>query len=227
MTKKEETIRALLERQAERKRQRRIRTVSNIVSAAVILTSTACLIHLEAQDQAYIEVPVKATETVAEVVIAETRVDYSAPQVIDRHAPEPIERYVVEEEPVESTYTEADLEALALVIYQEAGGDMCSDETRMMVGNVVINRVADPRYPDTIEEVLLQKQQYGRLYWTGLVWPERHTNPGEAHAVARAYECAERILNGERVLPEDVVYQAEFEQGKETVAEQDGFYFCR
>lgn len=125
------------------------------------------------------------------------------------------------------TYTDAELEALALVIYQEAGGDACSDETRIMVGNVVMNRVADERFPDTIEEVLLQKQQYGRLYWTGLVWPERASQSVEAHAVDRAYECAERVLNGERLLPEDVIWQAEFVQGTEIVAHQDGFYFCR
>ena len=127
----------------------------------------------------------------------------------------------------EPTYTEAELEALALVIYQEAGGDACSDETRLMVGNVVMNRVADERFPDTIEEVLLQKQQYGRLYWTGLVWPERASQSVEAHAVQRAYDCARRVLEGERLLPDDVIWQAEFVQGTEIVAHQDGFYFCR
>lgn len=127
----------------------------------------------------------------------------------------------------EPTYTEADLEMLALVIYQEAGGDACSDETRLMVGNVVLNRVADDRFPDTIEEVLLQERQYGRLHWTGLVWPERASQSVEAHAVERAYKCAERVLNGELLLPEDVIFQAEFKQGTEVVAEQDGFYFCR
>lgn len=133
----------------------------------------------------------------------------------------------IEEEPVEPAYTDADLEMMALVIYQEAGGDACSDETRLMVGNVVLNRVADDRFPDTIEEVLLQERQYGRLHWTGLVWPERASQSVEAHAVQRAYDCAERVLNGERLLPEDVIWQAEFKQGTEIVAEQDGFYFCR
>lgn len=127
----------------------------------------------------------------------------------------------------EPSYSEEDLEMLALVIYQEAGGDACSDETRLMVGNVVLNRVADDRFPDTIEEVLLQKQQYGRLHWTGLQWAERASKPEEAHAVERAYECAEQLLEGERLLPDDVIWQAEFPQGTETVAEQDGFYFCR
>lgn len=124
-------------------------------------------------------------------------------------------------------YTERDLELMALVIYQEAGGDDCSDETRLMVGNVVLNRVADSRYPDTIAEVLTERAQYGRLYWTGLEWPERAGQEAEAHAVERAYACAERVLEGERLLPEDVIYQSEYIQGDEIVAQQDGFYFCR
>ena len=124
-------------------------------------------------------------------------------------------------------YTDEELEALAIIIYQEAGGDACSDLTRSMVGTVVMNRVASDLFPDTIQEVATQKRQYGRLYWTGLVWPERASNPGEAHAVQRAYDCARAILEGERVLPEDVIWQAEFPQGTEIVAHQDGLYFCR
>lgn len=123
-------------------------------------------------------------------------------------------------------YSDLDLETLALVIYQEAGGDACSDDTRLKVGTVVMNRVADDRFPDTLYEVVTQEGQYGRLYWTGLEWPERSSQPGEAHAVERAYEMAERILEGERRLPEDVIFQSEYILG-EIVAEQDGFYFCR
>lgn len=129
--------------------------------------------------------------------------------------------------PTEPPYTADELEMMALVIYQEAGGDACSDETRLMVGNVVMNRVADSRFPDTIYDVLTRRGQYGRLHWTGLVWPAKASDPSEAHAVKRAYECAERVLLGEKVLPEDVIWQAEFIQGTEVVAHQDGMYFCR
>lgn len=124
-------------------------------------------------------------------------------------------------------YTDKDLEYLALVIYQEAGGDMYSDKTRLMVGTVVMNRVADDRFPDTIFDVILQYGQYGRLYWTGPMWPARRWEAVEAHAVERSYTIAERILNGERALPADVVFQSEYIQGTEIVAHQGGFYFCR
>ena len=124
-------------------------------------------------------------------------------------------------------YTGDELEMMALVIYLEAGGDACSDETRLMVGNVVMNRVADSRFPNTIYEVLTRKGQYGLLHWTGLVWPAKASDPTEAHAVERAHACAERVLLGEKLLPEDVIWQAEFIQGTEVVAYQDGMYFCR
>lgn len=123
-------------------------------------------------------------------------------------------------------YTEKELEYLALVIYQEAGGDMYSDKTRLMVGTVVMNRLEHKNFPDTIFDVILQRGQYGRLYWTGPTWPSRRWDPLEAHAVERAYDIAERIMNGERALPKDVVYQSEYIQG-EIVAHQGGFYFCR
>lgn len=141
-------------------------------------------------------------------------------------APIPVEGLAIEADEGQIQYTAEELEMLALVIYQEAGGDSCSDDTRLKVGTVVMNRVADDRYPDTIEEVLTEERQYGRLHWTGLVWPERAELPQEAYAVARAYECAKRILAGERYLPADVIFQSEHIQG-EIVAEQDGFYFCR
>lgn len=141
--------------------------------------------------------------------------------MIEEPAPE-----IIQEEAVPA-YTDAELETLAIIIYQEAGGDACSDLTRSMVGTVVMNRVASDLFPDTIQEVATQKRQYGRLYWTGLVWPERASNPGEAHAVERAYDCARAILEGERALPEYVIWQAEFPQGTEIVAHQDGLYFCR
>ena len=127
----------------------------------------------------------------------------------------------------EPSYSEQDLEYLALVIYQEAGADTCSDETRLMVGTVVMNRVADHRFPNTIEEVLMQKRQYGLLYWTGLVWADRASTAEEEHAVERAYKCAEKILQGYRAFSEEVIWQAEFVQGNEIVAYQDGIYFCK
>lgn len=118
------------------------------------------------------------------------------------------------------------VEQLAIVIYQEAGGDACSDKCRMYVGDVVLNRMASDRFPNTLEEVLTQKHQYGTLWKTGIVWPARASNPGEASAVERAYEIARKLLSGEHseIYGEGYVWQAEFTQGSEGFW-CDGMYF--
>ena len=173
-----------------------------------------CLLTIGVALSAMVYCATPAPKVVIEVtteVVAAKPTEAEAPTVVEAKTP----------------YTAEELETLALVIYQEAGGDCCSDETRMMVGTVVMNRLADPRFPDTLYGVLTQKAQYGRLYWTGLVWPERASAPEEAHAVTRAYACADRILRGERALPSDVIFQSEFIQGTEIAAYSDGMYFCR
>ena len=124
----------------------------------------------------------------------------------------------------EPAYTEDELEMLACTVFQEAGSNDCSDDMQLAVANVVLNRLASPDWPDTLEEVLTQYRQWGEFYWTGVVWSESAEFYPEA--VERAYENARRALEGERFVPEDVVWCAEFVQG-EIVYEENGVYFCR
>ena len=125
-----------------------------------------------------------------------------------------------------TTYTEEELFCMAAAIYNEAGDDACSDETRMLVGYVILNRVKDPRFPDSIREVLEAKSQYGKFYWTGVKFADRSSKPEEQNAVERAYETAKRVLSEPSTIPETVVFQAEFEQGTGVYKYQDGIYFC-
>lgn len=120
------------------------------------------------------------------------------------------------------------VEMLACVIYQEAGGDACSDLCRMYVGDVVLNRVEDPRFPDTLEGVLTAPGQYGRFSKTGIVWPSRSSKPEEAAAVQRAYETAKKLLSGEHsdLWGLGYIWQAEFPQGQDVIYET-GLYFGR
>ena len=60
-------------------------------------------------------------------------------------------------------------EMLAKIIMAEAEGE--STEGKALVGLVVLNRVLDRQFPDTIEEVIFQKKQFtpaapGGRYWT-------------------------------------------------------------
>lgn len=114
-----------------------------------------------------------------------------------------------------------DRERLACVIYQEAGGNAICDNCRKYVGDVVLNRVNDPRFPNSIEGVLLQSGQYGRFSWTGIVWQSRAHNAGEKAAVERAYHVADELLAGNHseLYGNGYVWQAGFVQGS-------GFWCC-
>ena len=126
----------------------------------------------------------------------------------------------------DKTYTDEELEILALIVYQEAGGDNVSDSTRRLVAQVFLNRVNDSRLPDSFYEVATADHQYGRLYLTGIVWPDRASSPVEGPAVGRAYKIAQEVLESdEPICPEGVIFQAEFVQG-DIYAAQDGMYFC-
>ena len=140
---------------------------------------------------------------------------------------ETVEESLVHSDPApDKTYTDEELEILALIVYQEAGEDRVSDDTRRLVAQVFLNRVNDSRFPDSFYEVATEERQYGRLYWTGIVWPDRASSQEEAHAVERAYKIAQEVLeSNEPVCPEGVIFQAEFVQG-DIYAEQDGMYFC-
>lgn len=167
------------------------------------------------------------------------RTQVSEPQNTPKERPaptvhEPVENVVetVEDSLVHSdslpdkTYTDEELEILALIVYQEAGGDNVSDETRRLVAQVFLNRVNDSRFPDSFYEVATAERQYGRLYWTGIVWPDRASSQAEEHAVERAYKIAQEVLESdEPICPAGVIFQAEFVQG-DIYAEQDGMYFC-
>lgn len=111
-----------------------------------------------------------------------------------------------------------DLDLMARIIYAEAGN--CSDEEQLLVGNVIMNRVASSKYPNTIREVIYQKGQYSPT-WNGAI----NKKPSE-----KAIKNAKRILNGERFCPTNVVYQAMFKQGSgvyKALKNPDGItYFC-
>lgn len=101
-----------------------------------------------------------------------------------------------------------DLYLLAKIMYAEAGSYWLSDEWKMCVGEVVLNRVASPEFPDTIYEVLTQKGQY---YGSGSRYFER-LRPTEL-----CVRLALRLLEGERVMNDPaVVFQANFRQGSGT-----------
>ena len=88
-------------------------------------------------------------------------------------------------QPGSSFYNQEDLFWLSRVIYRESGNQDL--EGQMAVGNVILNRVASPEFPNTVEGVLAQKNQFS-TYKSGAL---RETNPSESSVIA-----AKLVLDG-------------------------------
>ena len=90
------------------------------------------------------------------------------------------------------------------------------------MGEVVLNRVASPEFPDTLEEVVFQPGQYSAADrdWFEVLIPYRS-----------CLEAALRLLGGERVLNDGrVVFQSGGRQGGVALKLTDDVYgstyFC-
>ena len=103
---------------------------------------------------------------------------------------------VPEHKPVYN-YTEEELDLLARLIYSEGGIE--SYDTQLKIGSVVMNRVDDPYFPNTIREVIYQKNQFSVTFTKldGVIMIDR---PADEEAKKAAYE----ILNYGSVLPPKV-----------------------
>lgn len=98
-----------------------------------------------------------------------------------------------------------ELSLLSKIIWAEAGSVWLSMEWKMCVGEVVLNRMASPEFPDTMIEVLEQPgQYYGK------------NNP-YFESILPSADCvlaAKRLLEGERILGDpSVVFQSNYYLG--------------
>lgn len=139
-----------------------------------------------------------------------------------------VEKEVVVEVEKDLNYTYDELYCMAVVIYNEAGSNNCTDQQREYVGYVVMNRVKDPRYPNTIREVLEQPGQYEGLGVSGVHFADRAANVTETKAIERAWGTAKKVLeNKDNIpIPSNVVFQAEYTQGTGIYKQLNNTYFC-
>ena len=107
-----------------------------------------------------------------------------------------------------------DLYDLSHLIGGEAEG--CSWDMKISVGSVVLNRVADNRFPDTISEVIFQPGQYS-CTWDGNFYRE----PSD-----ETIEVANYLLDHGSQIDVSVVWQAEFPQGVGVYDIIGNMYFC-
>ena len=110
-----------------------------------------------------------------------------------------------------------DVMNLARIIQAENGGHE-DDEALLLTGVVVLKRVKSKYYPDTIMGVISQNGQYS-TYADGKFWNE----PSK-----RSMKIAKKLLSTDIVdgYPDNLVFQAEFRQGKSVYKKLGYEYFC-
>lgn len=106
---------------------------------------------------------------------------------------------------------------LAQLMYAENGAAE-EDDCVFLTGIVVVKRMKSKKYPDTLEGVISQKGQYS-TYQTGKI----DCRPDE-----RCLEFAEEILRFDlqKDYPDNLVFQAEFPQGRKIYKQFGHEYFC-
>lgn len=117
----------------------------------------------------------------------------------------------------ERSYSDDDIWYLSRVIQAESG--YCQKEMMEGVGSVVLNRVADERFPNSIPEVIQQPGQYSTLSWLS------SQNPTE-----EVMDVTIDLLENGSKFPPEVVWQANFPQGSGTYqtlsTSYSTMYFC-
>lgn len=111
-------------------------------------------------------------------------------------------------------YTDDEVYMLSHLICGESEG--CGWDMKISVGSVVLNRIADERFPDTMAEVIFQEGQYA-CTWDGNYYRE----PSEETIEAAIY-----LLENGPAIDESVVWQAEFPQGRGVYDIIGNQYFC-
>lgn len=111
------------------------------------------------------------------------------------------------------TLTEEEMDLLAKIVWLEARGE--SFEGQQAVVEVVFNRMLSEYFPDTLTEVIYEKNQFSTA---GLV----HTaDPGNTQ-----YAAIEAAMTGPNVLPLEVVFFSREPQNDNIWGSIGGHVFC-
>jgi spore germination cell wall hydrolase CwlJ-like protein len=134
-----------------------------------------------------------------------------------------MKRYATSEKPEAETettedvisYTSAEFDMLCYVLQGEVGD--CSEGSKIAVANVIINRVKSSAFPDSIEGVLTQANQFTAVnnYYNGTSTPTANT-----------IECAKRALGGEDNTNGAVYYYAPKYCSGSTASWFESLTFC-
>ncbi|MGI5976316.1 MAG: cell wall hydrolase [Candidatus Limivicinus sp.] len=95
-----------------------------------------------------------------------------------------------------------ELYLLSRVIYLQFGSSRYSDELRLCAGEVIMNRVASPEYPDSLEEVIFQPGQSSPIDKAVF---DKCTRPSPC-----CVNAAMKLLLGERMLEPSVILYTDY-----------------
>lgn len=96
-----------------------------------------------------------------------------------------------------------ELGLLAYLVYAEAGNQDLTG--KKLVADIVLNRMEDPRFPDTISEVIYQKNQFYPRGSRRLEWAAKHVTN-------ECYQAVSEEIDGERTDPNIFFYCANYYQ---------------
>ena len=111
---------------------------------------------------------------------------------------------------------------LSKFIQLRAGSVWVTDEFKLCMGEIVMNRLSSPDFPDTLEEVIYQEGQFEGVLTENF---QCHLLPSY-----RCVEAAAKLLQGERMMSEEVLYASGEKNGEVYALYSDariGYtYFC-
>lgn len=165
--------------------------------ALILLVVTCLLLHSKHEKEL-------AEKKLIDDMIAQAELTEARAEVLE--VQEPVPDVIA---PREDSYYE-DLELLARVLHCENFNEVDGEEACWKTGSVIINRINSPNYPDTLEGVIYQEGQYDCL-----------KNLYKEEPTDIEWEVAAELLSTGGVIPEEVVYAAEFRQGS-GVHDQEG-----
>lgn len=133
--------------------------ICSLLVMVLVLTATSFstgteMVSAHESKSTYEPVAVNTIHSVQESDISETVT--VIPMVAEEVSVEP------EEELAEPLATQEEIELLVLCVMAEAEGE-CEYGQRLVI-DVVLNRVDDPHFPDTIYDVIYQKNQFAGMY---------------------------------------------------------------
>ena len=111
-------------------------------------------------------------------------------------------------------YSDEDIRILTTTVFHEAGHT--TEQLRQYVGQVVLNRVEDSRFPDTVKGVITQPGQYSTKYATveaaNAIQATDSKNGTYYYGICE--DSVKAAMMGQVEMPSNVLYQANFSQGK-------------